>query len=180
VVLDKPTTVKSVVRELSIAAVGALFLAVTACVRVPLPFTPVPVTMQTFGIFTLGVFLGRKAFFCVLVYLAGGTVGGLPIFANGAAFFGPTGGYLISFPFAALVVGYFCEKRQGNIFVKYFVSVLLAEVIIYSLGLLWLSHFVGWDSVLHFGLYPFVIGDIFKIFLIASILPQLLKYRGRF
>ena len=104
---------------------------------------------------------------------------GLPIFAGGALLLGPTGGYLAAFPLAAFAVGYISEKSWKNNFLKYFVSIFLAEVIIYSLGLLWLSRFVGLNSVLHLGLYPFVLGEIFKVFLAASILPQLMKYSGK-
>ncbi len=170
--------VKNTAKEFLIIFLGALFMTITAHIRVPLPFTPVPVTMQTFGIFILGAFLGRKAFFCALAYVAGGSMG-LPIFAGGALLLGPTGGYLAAFPLAAFAVGYISEKSWKNNFLKYFVSIFLAEVIIYSLGLLWLSRFVGLNSVLHLGLYPFVLGEIFKVFLAASILPQLMKYSGK-
>ncbi len=176
-ILNNRAALKSAAKEFLIIFSGALFIAITAHIRVPLPFSPVPVTMQTFSIFILGAFLGRKAFFCALLYLMGGTIG-LPIFA-GAMLFGPTGGYLLAFPFAAFAVGYISEKEWKNSFLKYFVAILFAEIIIFTAGLLWLGRFVGFNSVLHLGLYPFVLGEIFKVFLTASILPQLMKYRKK-
>ncbi len=172
------TLIKNATKEFLVIFLGAFFIAIMAHIRVPLPFSPVPVTMQTFGIFVVGAVFGRKAFFCALMYIMGGSMG-LPIFAGGIALFGPTGGYLLAFPFAALAVGYILEKEWKNDFLKYFVAILLAEIIIFTTGLLWLSHFVGLNSVLHLGLYPFVLGEIFKIFLVASILPQIMKYRRK-
>lgn len=178
--LEQHPISKSVTRESAEIFAGAVFLALMARVAIPLPFTPVPVTLQTFGVLALGAFLGRKAFYCAFLYLAGGSAG-LPVFSGGTAglgLLGPTGGYLLAFPLAAFVTGYISEKKWNNEFAKYLTAMLLGEVVLYSSGLLWLSRFTGAESALSLGLYPFIAGDLFKVFLAVSVVSGLRKYRA--
>src|SRR5919206_3679699 len=99
---------------------GALLMAGVAQISIPLPFTPVPITGQPFGVLLTGAVLGsRRAFTAMLVYLAEG-LGGLPVFALGhsgpAVLLAPTGGYLLSFPFAAFAVGFLAEQSFDRTF----------------------------------------------------------------
>ena len=109
--------VRGAARELGLVFFGSVFLTLASRVTIPLPFTPVPVTMQTFGVFLLGAFLGRKAFYSVFLYLLEGSLG-LPVFSSAAGVMGPTGGYLAGFMFAAFVVGWFAEKKWKNDFLN--------------------------------------------------------------
>lgn len=167
-------------RELTLILAGSLIIALSAQVR--LPMWPVPVTGQTFGVLLVAALLGRRAVFSVLAYLMQGT-SGLPVFAGGAAgaaqLFGPTGGYLAGFVLAAYVVGWLCERgwdrRAGSVVLV----MVLGNLVIYSVGVLWLSRFVGWDQVLALGVIPFLPGDILKIVLAALLLPAGWKLLAR-
>ncbi|MBI2101950.1 biotin transporter BioY [Candidatus Woesearchaeota archaeon] len=106
---------------------AALFAALTGAVawfKIPLPFTPVPITLQTLMVLLSGSMLGPVyGALSMIVYLLLGTIG-LPVFAGGssgvAALLGPTGGYLFSYPVAAFVIGYMLQKKKLNAFVRYF------------------------------------------------------------
>jgi len=153
-----------------------------ARISIPLPFTPVPVTGQTFGVLVTGLLLGsRRGGLAMLAYLAQG-LAGLPIFANGASAWtpsaagvpvivGPTAGYLVAFPVAALVVGLLAERGWDRNVLLTAIAMLLGEVIIYLFGLAWLSRFVGMGNVLQLGLYPYIAGDLIKMALAALLLP---------
>ena len=101
---------------MSIALGGSLFLALMAQIAVPLPFTPVPLTLQTLAVFLLGGILGpKRALFALVAYLVEGT-SGLPVFTGGAIrplwFLGLHAGYLFAFPLAAYAVGMLTEKNR--------------------------------------------------------------------
>lgn len=154
---------------------GSLFVALCAQIRIPLPFTPVPVTGQTLGILLVGSVLGsRQGVLSMLLYLAMGLVG-LPFFAGGGAGIeviqGATGGYLIAAPLAALLVGWLAERgwdRQAHTTVF---SMILGNVIIYALGVAWLAMLIGGAAAIEKGLLPFLIGDIAKIAIACVVLP---------
>lgn len=162
-------------RPLEDAAVGyrvagiaafALLTALGAFIRIPLPFTPVPVTLQTFFVLMAGVYLGgRDGAASQLAYLAVGATG-LPIFAGGAGlahFSGPTAGYLVSFPIAAWIVG--ATVRPGTPLVKTLSMFLLAKVVIFGLGAAWLAHVLGVDAerAIALGVIPFLPGTVLKL-----------------
>ncbi len=106
---------------------AALFAALTGAVawfKIPLPFTPVPITLQTLMVLLSGAMLGPiYGALAMIIYLVLGAIG-LPVFAGGssgvAALFGPTGGYLFSYPVAAFVIGYMLQKKKLNAFIRYF------------------------------------------------------------
>jgi len=166
--------------ELFIAILGGCFLAVISQVALPLPFTPIPMTLQTLGLFLLAGSLGsRRAVSCVVAYLAQGAIG-FPVFAGGVAnpfwFVDIKAGFLVSFLAAAVIVGRLLEKRANPHFV-YVLSVLgLGQLAIFAIGAAWLSFFVGVNKAILFGVLPFLSGALLKI-VVASLL---LKARALF
>lgn len=160
--------------EIVLILISSWLIALTA--QVVIPLQPVPITGQTFGVLLIGALLGSKrGAITVLVYLIQGVMG-LPVFAGGTAgvgrLVGPTGGYLIGFVIAAFVVGWLSEKGWDRHFTTTAISMLIGNAAIYALGLSWLATFVGWESVLKVGLFPFVPGDLLKVILAAVALPQ--------
>jgi biotin transport system substrate-specific component len=153
---------------------GVALLSLCAQLRFPLPFTPVPVTGQTFAVLFLGASLGsRLGIASVGAYWLAGA-GGMPVFNGGSGGWGvvsgPTGGYLLGFAAAAFVVGRCAERgwdRSGRIILP----LLFGEVLIYGFGLSWLVFFVGPRSVLQSGLLPFIPGDVVKVAAVAAVLP---------
>jgi biotin transport system substrate-specific component len=145
----------------------ALLTALGAFVRIPLPFTPVPVTLQTFFVLAAGIYLGsRDAALSQLGYLAIGAVG-LPVFAGGGAgfshFLGVTGGYLIAFPIAAAMVG--AALRPGDSAVRATVVCVTATLLILALGALGVAAAlgVGAERALALGVLPFLPGGAVKV-----------------
>ena len=155
---------------------GSLFIGLCAQVAVVVPFSPVPVTGQTFAVLMAGALLGRRrGGLCILAYILEGAVG-LPVFAMGRAglpvLLGPTGGYLVGFIVGAYVVGLLAERGWDRRVGATVLAMVLGNVAIYAFGLLWLSCLIGVSRVLAVGLYPFVIGDGLKIMLAAILLPS--------
>jgi len=165
------------VRNLALVVVGTALLAISA--KLKIPFYPVPMTMQTLVVLGLGMVYGWKlGFSTVGVYLAAGALG-MPVFAGtpekgiGLAYMmGPTGGYLLGFLVAALVVGYLAEKGWDRRVATTFLAMLIGNIAIYVPGLLWLGSVVGWDKpVLAWGMTPFLVGDLVKIVIAMIVLP---------
>ncbi len=162
---------------------GSFLITLSAQIAIPLPFSPVPITGQTFAVLVVGMLLGRlRGTAAILVYLAEGSLG-LPVFAGGVAgiakIAGPTGGYLVSFLPAAYLVGYLAEKGWDRRIFTTFLAMILGNVIIFGFGALWLARFVGLDQALSLGVLPFLAGDVVKIGLAAFILPGAWKLLGR-
>ena len=150
------------VRDVAVALTAAYVLALSAQVRVPVPFSPVPVTGQTFVVLLIGALLGRRVgLLSVGAYLAAGGVG-LPFFAGGTLA-GPTGGYLLGFVASITLVSTLIEKGWGRRPVTVAFALLLGTMVIYLFGLPWLALFVGPQRVLALGLLPFVVGDLLKM-----------------
>ncbi|GAC1434052.1 MAG: biotin transporter BioY [Burkholderiaceae bacterium] len=183
--LRRPAT-HPLVWDASLVVAFSVLTGVMAQISLPLPFTPVPITGQTLGVLLTGALLGsRRGALAMLVYLLEG-VGGLPVFALGhsglAVMVGPTGGYLLSYPVAAFIVGAFSERGWDHSFRRTVAAMACGEVAIYALGLWWLARFVGVDRVVALGLIPFIPGDVAKLLLAAALLPsawQLLRGTGR-
>lgn len=159
---------------------ASLLIAAAAQVAIPLPFTPVPLTGQTFGVLLTGMALGsRRGALAVALYVLEGAVG-LPFFAGGAAglakLLGPTGGYLFAFPIAAFVAGLLAERGWDRKPLTTVLGMLLASLTIFFFGALWLSYFVGGivPAVVQ-GVVPFLPGDIIKSLLAAALLPAAWK-----
>jgi biotin transport system substrate-specific component len=160
-----------------------------ARVEIPLPFTPVPITGQTFAVLLVGAALGsRRGALSMAVYLLEGALG-LPVFAGGAAGLarlrGPTGGYLIGFIAAAFVTGWLAERGWDRRPATTALAMLTGNAVIYLFGLPWLAWFVGSflgpKGALALGLLPFVPGDLLKLLLATLAFPSvwLLVRRAR-
>nr|WP_245576912.1 biotin transporter BioY [Kaistia adipata] len=147
-----------------LVACGALFLAASSYISVPM--VPVPVTMQTYAVMLVGALAGwRFGALIVLVWLAAG-LSGLPVLAGGAGgvapFMGPTAGYLASFPFAAAFCGWMAERGWTRRIGLSFLGFLLAQAICLAPGAAWLATFVGPEKALTFGVTPFLVGAVIK------------------
>jgi biotin transport system substrate-specific component len=160
---------------------GVLLVALSAQLRIPLPFTPVPITGQTFGVLLVGACLGAwRGLASLLAYLLVGAFG-LPVYAGGKHGWeivqGPTGGYLVGFVVAAAVVGILAQRGWDRKLFSSFGAMLAGSAIIYFFGLLWLSRVVQTDlsRTLELGLYPFLIGDALKVCLASAALPAAWK-----
>jgi len=162
---------------------GSLFMGLLAQVSLPLPYTPVPVTGQTFGVLLLGALLGStRGTLAVLAYLTEG-VAGMPVFAGAAAgpavMLGPTGGYLLGFLFAAYVIGRLAEAGWDRRIGTTFLMMSIGTGLIYLTGLLGLSRFVPASHLVETGLLPFLPGGFMKISLATIVLPAGWKLLGR-
>lgn len=164
---------------------GSALIAATAQVWFTLPFSPVPITGQTFGVLFVASLLGRaRGAAAALLYLAEGAAG-LPVFAEMKAgphvLLGPTGGYLAGFVPGAWLCGALAERGLDRRVGGTIVSMLLGNVAIFALGLPWLARYVGSEQALALGFWPFLPGDVVKIGLAAALLPlgwRLLGARG--
>jgi len=155
---------------------GVLLLVGSSYVALPLSWTPVPITLQTFVIFLLGACLGSKrGTLAVLLYLIEG-VYGMPFFASGGAgwgaILGPTGGYLVGFGIATFCIGWLLEKGCRKQFLTTGMAMLLGLGIIYTCGTLWLALFVGFPSAIMLGMVPFFAADLIKLIMAATLVSQ--------
>lgn len=168
---------RGLARDVTLVAAGALLLALSAQLIIPLPFTPVPVTGQTFAVLIAAAALGwRRGFSSVLLYVGLGAAG-LPVFADISS--PASDGYLLGFVLAALVVGWLAERGWDRRLDTSVLAMLAGEVAIYLGGLPWLAHFVGWSHVLAFGFLPFLPGDAVKLVAAALLLPAAWYLTGR-
>ena len=166
-------------RYIILAMVGSLLLAISS--KISIPFYPVPVTMQTFVVLTLGMVYGwRLGGATILLYLFEGAIG-LPVFQGtpekglGLAYMvGPTGGYLIGFFMASMVCGFLAERGWDRSVFQTALAMLAGTAVIYIPGVLWLGFLLGWDKpILEWGFLNFVLSDVAKIALAAGIMPLL-------
>lgn len=171
-------------REGALILGGSLFIALAAQIQILLPFSPVPVTGQTFAVLLLAAIYGSKRGpAAVMTYLILG-FSGLPVFAGGAfgaaRLFGPTAGYLAGFLGAAFIVGALSERGWDRRPWSTAACMVIGNLVIYIAGAAWLSKFVGWNSALSVGVLPFLAGDAMKIALATLLLPVGWKLIGRF
>ncbi len=168
---------RTLAERLLVLGVANLLLIACAQVRIPLPFTPVPITGQTLGVLLAGALLGSRCGMAVVAaYVVQGLIG-LPVFAGWkggvAALLGPTGGYILGFIPAAFLVGWLFERgwhRKPTLTIAAFA---VGNATIYAFGLPWLAFFVGWNQVLQMGLLPFLPGDLLKLMVAVSVTRSL-------
>ncbi len=160
---------------------GSLFIAVAAQIAVPV--WPVPMTMQVYAILTIGLISSP--------YVAAGTVAlyilegimGLPVFSgfkgSMLVLFGSTGGYILGFLVAAVVMSFLSQwtNNQGP---KQFAVGIVGQAVIYLFGLSWLANFVGFESALQVGLYPFLLKVPFSILLAVITAQAINAYQKKF
>ena len=192
---------RSAVREAGYADVGpairiaaVLFMTVltvaAAQISVPLPFTPVPLTLQPMVVLLGGAALGsRLGMMSQVLYLAAG-LAGLPVFATSPVLpqgmlrlLGPTGGFLMAYPFAAFLTGWLSERGFDRRYVTSVVAMAAGLAVIFACGVTWLAWFAttgaqGLPNALRLGLYPFVLVDVFKLLVAAAVLPAIWKLTG--
>jgi biotin transport system substrate-specific component len=156
---------------------GTAFVALAAQVSIKLGFTPVPLTGQTFAVLLVGAALGStRGALSLLLYLVVG-IAGVPVYADHrhgwSVFSGATGGYIVGFVVAAALTGWLAERSWDKRFASSISAMLTGSVVIYICGVVWLHHFLGvnWSTTLDDGLYPFVPGDMLKVYLAAAALP---------
>jgi len=179
---------RSRVRDV-VAVVGfALLTAVAAQISIPLGFTPVPLTGQTFAVLLAGGVLGsRRGGLSMLLYVALGAIG-LPFYADGAggwtAATGATAGYLVGFIVAAVVVGLMAEHGQDRKLSTSIPAFIAGTMIIYAVGAGWLAYDLGLPltaaagepSAISLGVAPFLVGDVFKALLAGALLPAAWRF----
>ncbi len=169
-----------------LVAGGAAFVALAAQVSFHLGFTPVPITGQTGAALLVGAALGsiRGAASLILYLLVG--IAGVPVYSDHthgwSVFSGATGGYIVGFVIAAALVGFLAEGRWDREFSSALSAMLIGSVTIYACGLFWLHHdlHVSWSTTFADGLYPFVLGDLAKVFIAALALPSAWRLVRRF
>jgi biotin transport system substrate-specific component len=155
----------------------SLLIALSAQVVVPLPWTPVPVTLQTFAVLLAGALLGsRLGALAVFAYLLEGAAG-LPFFSagrGGAAhlLFSPTAGYLLAYPVAAFVTGWLAERGWDRRYPSAAAAMALGSAVILAGGWLGLLRFYAPTQAFALGVAPFLAGDVIKIALAAVVLPS--------
>ena len=154
-----------------------MLTAFGAWVKIPIPGTPVPITLQTLFVLLGGAMLGMYGGLAQLIYVMLGSFG-LPIFACGIGLLGPTGGYLIGFIVASTVVGAIIRRKSSFNWIVF--SMIIGTVIIYLFGMLQLGLFLpnGFKTMMALGVLPFIPGDIVKLFIASIIYYKVGSYNG--
>ena len=171
--------------DVVLVTVGAALIAASAQVSIPLPFTPVPITGQTFAVLLVGASLGtvRGGSSALLYVLIG--IAGAPVYADGAhgwaQITGASGGYLIGFILASALTGRLAERRWDRRFSSAIGAILTGNLIIFLVGLSWLAVVLNTslEQTLEYGLYPFIPGEILKLYLAAALLPTAWRFVGK-
>ena len=162
-------------RQVALVVGASLFVALCARVTIPLmPLTPVPLTVQNLGVLLVGLLLGsRRGFAAMTLYLLEGAAG-MPVFnptgpGGLAQLFGPTGGFLMVYPFVAFVAGFIFE-RGAKTFARAAIAGFLAEILLFAGGLTWLFAFThSLAKAAYLGLYFFVAAEVIKVMIAAAI-----------
>ena len=171
-------------KQAALVVLGIAALTVLAKVQVFLPGNPVPITMGTFGVLTIGAAYGaRLGLVTILGYLALGAMGAT-VFAGEKAgltyMMGGTGGYLLGYVLATMALGYAARIGWDRNVARMALAMLVGNALIYVPGLLWLNGFAeSWAQTLEWGITPFLIGDALKLGLAALLLPAVWKLVGK-
>lgn len=170
---------KELAKQTAIVIAASLLVALCARVTVPLPFTPVPLTLQNFGVLAVGLVLGsRRGFAALSLYLVEGACG-LPVFSPAALgsgithLLGPTGGFLMAYPLVAFVAGWIYERRSqksSRHFGRAALSAAAGDLVLFAGGLSWLAVLTHSVSLaIRYGLYWFVFAEIIKVLMAAGV-----------
>ena len=162
-------------KQAAIIIAASLFVALCARVTVPLPFTPVPLTLQNFGVLAVGLLLGsRRGFAALALYLVEGAFG-LRVFSPAILgsgithLLGPTGGFLMAYPLMAFVAGYIYEHSSRR-FAWAALSAVAAELVLFAGGLSWLAVLTHSVSLaIRYGLYWFVFAEVIKVLMASAV-----------
>ena len=176
----KQNTQSKIIKYILIIFLSSIALTISA--KIKIPFYPVPMTMQTFMVLFLGIFLRYKiGSLAVCLYLFEGIIG-LPVFSNspergvGLVYFtGPTMGYLIGFV-SACILASFVKVKDNYLII--FLKLIFSVSTIYILGILWLGTILGWDKpIFELGVAPFLLAEIFKISILTLLAKKILNIR---
>ena len=171
----------ALVRDIALVIGAAALTGIAAQISIPLPFTPVPISLQTFTVLLAGAALGPiRGGLSMLLYLGAG-LAGVPWFSEqnrGWEF--ASFGYIVGFVLAAALVGWLARRGLDRSIVGAVGIMVLGNLVIYAIGVAWLANFLAVDlpTALEFGLWPFLIGDGLKIALAAGLLPAAWKLAG--
>lgn len=162
------------IRQTAIVIGASLFIALCAHLTLPLPFTPVPLTMQNFGVLLVGVALGsRRGFAALVVYLLEG-LSGLPVFSPTgpgglAQLLGPTGGFLMVYPLVAALAGWIMERGRAS-FARAAIAGLAGELVLFAGGITWLAVLThSFAQAVRFGFYWFIFAEVIKVMSAAAL-----------
>ena len=186
VLADRWTSVfedNRVIVDVALVIAGAALIVGGSRISFFLPYTPVPITLQTLAVLLIGVLLGSKrGALAAATYIIGGAAG-LPVFTGGGCglvrLAGPTGGYLLGFVVAAYITGRLAEYGQDRRVLNAAGAMVAGNFVIYLLGLPWLALYIGAAPVFKLGLLPFIPGDLLKIGMAAILLPGLWRFNHR-
>ncbi len=174
------------VKQIALVALGVIALAVAAKIKVPMFPSPVPITLGTFAVLTIGASYGpRLGFATIFGYMLIGALG-YDVFASSSAennglsyMLGGTGGYLVGYILAVMYLGWASRRGLDRSIEGMGGALLVASAIIYVPGVLWLHQFTtGWEQTMEWGLTPYLIGDLMKLGLAALLIPALWKLVG--
>jgi biotin transport system substrate-specific component len=179
-VLDNSTErylVHGTAQQIARVVGGSLFVALCAHITIPLPGTPVPLTVQNFGVLLVGLLLGsRRGFAALALYLAEGAMG-MPVFSplgpgGVAQLLGPTGGFLLTYPLVAWIAGYVMEHGRRS-FARAAIGGLLGEFVLFTGGLAWLAVLThSLAQAFRWGLYWFLFAEIIKVMVAGGIVTR--------
>ena len=168
----------NLIKQAGIVIGASAVIAVCSRLIVPLPFTPVPLTLGNFAVLLIGLAVGsRRGFAAAALYLMWGAMG-LPVFnpagpGGVAQLLGPTGGYLLAYPVMAFLAGWIAERGRSG-FARNVVAGAIAELALFAGGLSWLALMThSWQRAAYFGLYPFFFAEVVKVMAAAAIALRL-------
>ena len=170
---------RTALAQIALVFSGAVFVGIAAQVAIPLPFTPVPLTLQTFAVLLAGAALGSlRGVASMALYALMGVVG-VPWFSEGSSGFSTASfGYILGFILAAFIVGRLAERGASTTSIQSAALMVIGNLAIYAVGVTWLKFAIdsSWATALSLGVVPFLIGDAIKIALAAGLLP--LSWKG--
>jgi biotin transport system substrate-specific component len=179
---ERAIFISDAVEQGALVVGASLLVAVCARVTVPLPFTPVPLTLQNFAVLLVGLALGpRRAFAAMVLYLIEGA-SGLPVFnplgpGGIAQLLGPTGGYLMAYPFVAALAG--AASGRSRNFVRILLASTAGEMLLFAFGIAWFSYLTRMPAsrAVAFTLYPFFFAEVIKVMAASALAPRWHRFR---
>jgi biotin transport system substrate-specific component len=171
-----PTRVGTLVRDLVLVAAGAGFIGLLSQWSVPLPGTPVPLTLGTFAVLLTGASLGGvRALLSIGLYLVAGGLGVNWFAGHKDGFGGATFGYVVGFVAAGALVGWLAQRGGDRTVAKTAITMVLGNLVIYAFGVPWLMNATGMDfaTALDKGVVPFLLGDGIKVLAAAGLFPAM-------
>jgi biotin transport system substrate-specific component len=171
----------ALVRDVALVIAAAVLTGIAAQISIPLPFTPVPISLQTFTVLLAGAALGPiRGGLSMSLYLVAGVVGARWFSGGNSGWEFASFGYIVGFVVAAVIVGALARRGTDRTVLGAIALMVLGNLLIYAIGVGWLANWLGVDlsTALELGVWPFLIGDALKIALAAGLLPAAWKLAG--